>query len=90
MRDGYEDGGVGGKRKAGYDVDGLGSDGGLRETRRMRTRRLVQNGELISQLSSSVTGDGTGTLEQDNVRPQKSETVGCGFVVCFFTRTDNH
>lgn len=42
---------VGGKRKAIDDGDGLDSEGGgVRETRRMRARRLAQNGEVGSQL----------------------------------------
>jgi len=75
-RGGFEDGTVGGKRKAVDDVDGLGSEGGHRETRRMRARRLAQNGELTSQLSLTVTEDRTGTLELDDVQPRETKTVG--------------
>jgi hypothetical protein len=45
VRDGFKDGPVvvvGGKRKAESDADGLGSEGGLRETRRTRARRVAQ------------------------------------------------
>ena len=89
MRGGFEDGLVGGKRKAVDDVDGLGSEGGLRETRRMRARRVAQNVDLTSQLSLTVTEDRTGTLELDDVRPRETTIVGrVGSEDFFFTRTD--
>jgi len=67
---------VGGKRKAGSDVDRLGLDGGVRETRRMRARRIAQDGESMSQPSLTVTEGLTGGLELDDIRPQGSKTVG--------------
>ena len=79
MRDRFRDGptgGVGGKREAGCDGDRLGSEGGFRETRRTRARRVAQNERVMSQLSMMATEDRTGTLELDGVRPQETETVG--------------
>ena len=63
---------VGGKRKAGADVDGLGSEGGPRETRRMCAKRTTQGGELMLQLSLIFTG----RLKLDDIRHQESKTVG--------------
>jgi len=89
VRGGFEDGLVGGKRKAVDDVDGLGSEGGLRETRRMRARRLAQNGDLTSQPLLTVTEGRTGTLELDDVRPRETTIVGrVGSEDLFFTRTN--
>ena len=54
VRDGSEDDpvkGVGGKRKVGYGVNGLGSEGGVRETRGMRARRAARNREMMAQMS---------------------------------------
>ena len=61
---------VGGKRKVGFDA------GGLRETRRMRARRVAQDGEPISQLSLTATEDLADTPKLDDVRPRKSKKVG--------------
>ena len=79
LRDRFGDGhtgGVGGKREAGCDGGGLGPEGGLRETRRTRARRVAQNARVMSQLSVTATEDRTGTLELDGVRPQETEIVG--------------
>jgi len=67
---------VGGKRKAGSDADRLGSEGGPRETRRMRAMRIAQGGESMSQPSLAVTEGLTGRLGLGDVRPQGSKTVG--------------
>lgn len=78
MRDGSEDGpveGVGGKRKVGYGVGGLGSEGGVRETRGMRARRAARNGEMTAQLSVAAAKDRAGTPEPDDVRPQETKIV---------------
>ena len=80
-RDGCEDGPVpgavgGGKRKAGSDVDDLGSGGEPRETRRTRARRIAQDRELMPPPSLTANADLAATLELDDVRPQASKTVG--------------
>jgi len=67
---------VGGKRKTGSSVDGFGLEGGLRETRGTRARRIAQGGESRPQLSLTATEDLTGRLELDDVRPRESKTVG--------------
>ena len=68
--------GVGGKRKAGYDADGVESEGGLRETRRMRAMRVaVRNGEVMAPLSVTATEDRTGTPELDGAQPQETKMV---------------
>ena len=79
VRDGREGGPVavaGCKRKAGSDVDGLGSNGGLRETRGMRARRIAQDGGPTSQPPLTATGCPTRALELGDVRPQELEAVG--------------
>ena len=79
LRDGFRDGpagGGGGKREAGRDGDGLGSEGGLRETRRTRARCVAQNERVVSQLSATIAEDRTGTLGLDDFRPQEAEIVG--------------
>lgn len=67
---------VGGKRKAESDVDRLVSGGGVRETRRMRARRIAQDEGSTSQPSLAVAEDLTSGLDLDDVRPQESKTVG--------------
>ena len=79
VRDVFKDGSVGGKRKAMGDSDGLESEGGLRETRRMRAIRAAQNGEML-RLSATATEDRNGTLGLDGSRPQEINTVSCWFV----------
>ena len=79
MRDGFGDGSVGGKRKAVDDLDGVESEGGLRETRRMRARRIAQNGEMV-QSSVTVGEDRAGTLEFDDSRSQGMGMVSCWLV----------
>ena len=77
-RDGLEDntvGGVGGKRKARYDTDGLESEGGFRETRGMRARRVTRNGETMAPLSVAATEDRTGTPGRDDIQPQETKIV---------------
>jgi hypothetical protein len=68
-------GGAGGKRKAGYDADGLESDCGTRETRRMRARRIARNGEVVAQLSATAIEDRTGTPGWDGIQPQETKSV---------------
>ena len=67
---------VGGKRKVGFDAGGLDTEGGLRETRRMRARRVAQDGEPILHLSLTATEDLADTLKLDDVRPRESKKVG--------------
>jgi len=70
-RDGYKDDPVataGGKRKAGSDVDRLDSEGGVRETRRMRAMRIAQHGEPMLQPSLTITEEFSGGLELDGVK----------------------
>ena len=92
MRDGSEDGpveGVGGKRKVGYSVGGLGLEGGVRETRGMRARWASQNEEMTAQLSVAAAEDRAGTPEPDDVRPQETRIVSrVSFIECFFKRID--
>ena len=79
VRDGLEDntvGGIGGKRKAGYDPDGMESEGGPRETRGMRAKRVAaRNGEMMAPLSMTATEDRTGTPKWDDVQPQETKIV---------------
>lgn len=90
MRDGSEGSPVavvGDKRKAGSDIDELSSEGGVREMRRTRARRIAQDEviprlslttatdrEVMPRLSLTAAGGFIGTL--DHVRPQESKTVG--------------
>ena len=78
VRGGFEDnpvGGVGGKRKAGYDADGLELEDGVRETRRMRARRAARNGEMVAPVSVTIGEDRTSTLGRDDVQIQEIEMV---------------
>ena len=60
------------------DEDEINLESGVRETRRMRAKRLARGGETMVV---AVAEDQTGTLELDAARtgPQKRNKVGKGF-----------
>jgi len=78
VRDGFaEDAssvvGVGGKRKAGSDMNTLDLEGGIRETRRMRARRIAQGGEAMPLRTTEDLAD---TPEPGHLRSQETKAVG--------------
>ena len=84
---------VGGKRKAVDDEGGLDPEGrGIRETRRMRAKRIARNEETESSHGSSpmVVDGPIEILELADVqtRPQKTKKVE-GFSRILFRGTDN-